>query len=134
MIKIINGEEERSCLFCKRKEIETRNMSFIDKNGKIVVSMSACYECLKQMRGELERKLEETENEIRQYREIGTVDKLREKQQERKVANIKYLRDFNDNLYDLKGDCPNCGKTIFLSTDTSYCSNCGQKFDWGNKE
>lgn len=59
MIKIINRGEERGCLFCKRKEIETRKMSFIDKNGKIVVSMSVCYECLKQMREELERKLEE---------------------------------------------------------------------------
>lgn len=55
----ITNREERSCLFCKRKEIETRRMSFVDKNGKIIVSMSACYECLKQMREELERKLEE---------------------------------------------------------------------------
>ncbi len=59
MMKITKKEEERGCLFCKRKEIEIRKMSFIDKNGKIVVSMSACYECLKQMREELERKLEE---------------------------------------------------------------------------
>lgn len=59
MIKIINRGEERGCLFCKRKEIETRKMSFIDKNGKIIVSMSACFSCLKQMKEELERKLEE---------------------------------------------------------------------------
>lgn len=58
MIKITNREEERGCLFCKRKDIETRRMSFVDKNEKIVVSMSACYECLKQMKEELERKLE----------------------------------------------------------------------------
>lgn len=59
MMKITNREEERSCLFCKRKEIETRKMSFIDKQGKIIVSMSACFPCLRQMREELERKLEE---------------------------------------------------------------------------
>ena len=59
MMKITNREEERSCLFCKRKEIETRKMSFIDKQGKIIVSMSACFSCLRQMREELERKLEE---------------------------------------------------------------------------
>lgn len=59
MIKITNRGEERGCLFCKRKEIETRRMSFVDKNEKIVVSMSACFACLKQMREELERKLEE---------------------------------------------------------------------------
>ena len=59
MIKITNRGEESGCLFCKRKEIETRKMSFIDKHGKIVVSMSACFSCLKQMKEELERKLEE---------------------------------------------------------------------------
>jgi len=59
MIKITKREEERKCLFCKRKEIETRKMSFIDKQGKIIVSMSACFSCLRQMREELERKLEE---------------------------------------------------------------------------
>ena len=53
------NNKEGGCLFCKRKEIEIRRMSFVDKNGKIVVSMSACYECLKQMKEELERKLEE---------------------------------------------------------------------------
>ncbi len=58
MMKITNRGEERSCLFCKRKEIETRKMSLVDKNGKIIVSMSACFSCLRQMREELERKLE----------------------------------------------------------------------------
>ena len=55
MIKITKREEERKCLFCKRKDIETRNMSFIDKQGKIIVSMSACFPCLKKMREEIGR-------------------------------------------------------------------------------
>ena len=59
MMKITNRGEERSCLFCKRKEVETRKMSFIDKQGKIIVSMSTCFSCLKQMKEELEKKLEE---------------------------------------------------------------------------
>lgn len=59
MMKITKKEEERGCLFCKRKQIEVRKMSFIDKNGKIIVSMSVCFSCLKQMKEELERKLEE---------------------------------------------------------------------------
>lgn len=59
MMKITNRGEERSCLFCKRKEIETRKLSLVDKNGKIIVSMSVCSPCLKKMREELGRKLEE---------------------------------------------------------------------------
>lgn len=59
MIKITNIKEERDCLFCERKGIGVKKISFIDKNGKIVVSMGACFSCLEQMGEELERKLEE---------------------------------------------------------------------------
>lgn len=133
MMKITHREEERSCLFCKRKEIETRKMSLVDKNGKIIVSMSACFACLKQMREELERKLEETENEIQQYREIGTVEECREAKERQRAKKPNIWGDGYDDegniIYDMY-DCPNCGKSYEIDYEEyNHCPNCGQKID-----
>lgn len=72
-------------------------------------------------------------SEIQEYRVIGTIEECkeaREKQQARKVNNKKPLRDFNDSIYDVKGDCPNCKNNLLLSIHTRYCSECSQKLDW----
>lgn len=50
----ITKRDNRVCLFCKRVDIETRCVSFIDKNGKIIVSVNGCLECFKKMKEELE--------------------------------------------------------------------------------
>lgn len=53
MIKITNSDEGRVCSFCKRKDIQAENMSFVDKNSEIVSSLAICKECLKKMSEEL---------------------------------------------------------------------------------
>lgn len=73
--------------------------------------------------------------EIQQYQEIGTVEEcreVRERQSAKKVKNRKLLRDFYNRPYSVRGDCPNCGSKGLLSTNTDYCSACGQKLDWND--
>ncbi len=54
MITIIKRDNDRVCLFCKKADVETRCVSLMDKNEKIVVSVNACLKCFKEMKEELE--------------------------------------------------------------------------------
>lgn len=70
---------------------------------------------------------------LAKYEAIGTVEECweaKDKQSSKKVKNRKFLRDFYNRPYSVRGDCPNCGSIGLLSTNTDYCNVCGQKLDW----
>lgn len=82
-------------------------------------------------------------NYIRSCRESGidvtiTIDKSRshlvlnalEKQMPKKVLRRQGLKNFNNDIYAIRGSCPECGMEGLLSTNTDYCYRCGQKLDW----
>lgn len=74
-------------------------------------------------------------DELAVYRKIGTVEECREaveKQKPKKVNNRKVLRLFDGRPYCIQGDCPVCGRCKNESNYTDYCPACGQKFDWRN--
>lgn len=78
-------------------------------------------------------KCDKYRKENEKYHEIGTVKECQEameKQSAKKVSNKELLKDFNGNLYSVRGDCPNCGNTGLLSINTDYCNVCGQKQNW----
>lgn len=69
--------------------------------------------------------------EIREYREIGTVEELKalkEKNEPKKVVvehvpKTSWTREVSHYL------CP-CCNNYFSFGGTTYCPNCGQKVDW----
>ena len=89
----------------------------VDESKVIRVALKDC-----RILGNEERK------EIRQYREIGTVEECREareKQKPKKPRDIEY-----DYSYFI---CSNCGEGIYVTDDFKshkYCLNCGQAIQW----
>ena len=78
--------------------------------------------------------------EIQQYRAIGTVEecrKAREKQRPKAPIMKPYYDDMPDEEYLC---CPTCGDILTdrIPDDNKnfyfHCLNCGQKFDWGEKD
>lgn len=72
--------------------------------------------------------------EIREYREIGTVEEfkaLKEKSVAKKPEPIDYEKymDVLENAEFLRGAywCPNCNHTV---RSGAYCDDCGQSLDW----
>ena len=78
--------------------------------------------------------------EIRRYREIGTVEECRkavEKQIPKAPIMKSYYEDMPNEEYLC---CPTCGDILTdrIPGDNKnfyfHCLNCGQKFDWGEKD
>lgn len=73
------------------------------------------------------------EEELQQYRAIGTVNECqeaREKQTAKKPVDRRELQNFNLQVYAYRGDCPSCGTEGLISTNGRYCPRCGQAIDW----
>jgi hypothetical protein len=76
--------------------------------------------------------------EIQQYRAIGTVEECRaamEKQTAKKGIREKIKKGYNRGMHHYY--CPVCYEKGDLRNKYnvgSYCSNCGQKLDWSDKE
>lgn len=80
--------------------------------------------------------------ELKQYREIGTVEECRES-----VGKQTAKKPQKNGLYSAHSDifrkipaytCPSCGnmcleKWATERSITSYCWDCGQKLDWGDE-
>lgn len=73
--------------------------------------------------------------EVQQYRAIGTPKEfqaLKDRLIAKKVS-LRHVRKF-DGFDD--GECPTCGKSVSRECDGTdiFCSECGQKLDWGDEE
>lgn len=73
--------------------------------------------------------------EVQQYRAIGTPEEfqaLKDRLIAKKVS-LRHVRKF-DGFDD--GECPTCGKSVSRECDGTdiFCSECGQKLDWGDEE
>lgn len=69
--------------------------------------------------------------EVRKYREIGTVEECREAREKQKM---KKSIDYDEDLGYFK--CPSCGCCIMADefSDHKYCLNCGQAIQWKESE
>lgn len=73
--------------------------------------------------------------EVQQYRAIGTPKEfqaLKDRLIAKKVS-LRHVREF-DGFDD--GEFPTCGKSVSRECDGTdiFCSECGQKLDWGDEE
>ena len=81
-------------------------------------------------------------NELQQYKQIGTMEKVREAVEKQKAVKPLY-RHYEDkgNPSYIKITCPNgCNIQLYPVTDKHfahehvYCPKCGQKIDWSDEE
>ena len=73
-------------------------------------------------------------DEIRQYRELGTVEELRiakTKQVPKKVKTEQWIYTKCDCGYEFSKHHGDGYYSIPLENKTKYCPNCGQKIDFG---
>lgn len=73
------------------------------------------------------------EEELQQYRAIGTIgecQEAREKQTAKRPVDRRGLQNFNLQVYAYRGDCPSCGAEGLISTTGRYCPRCGQAIEW----
>lgn len=71
--------------------------------------------------------------EYAEYAKIGTVEECREvveKRRAEKPLNEKELRNFHEQIYSFRGNCPKCKTEGLMSINMKYCPNCGQKLNW----
>lgn len=54
----------------------------------------------------------------------------KERQTAKKPVDRRELKDFNLQVYAIRGDCPSCGAERLVSTNGRYCPRCGQAIDW----
>lgn len=63
-------------------------------------------------------------DEIKQYREIGTVEECREAREKQKAKRPKHI-------WDGTTECPECAKRLLRHYD--FCPDCGQAIQWDNE-
>ena len=105
------------------------NMTEIEARGKIK------YRIANEMRkyGENKEEYEDLEialkvmKEIREYRELGTVEEFKALKEKNEPKKVVYMFDTDRNKHAM---CPNCRSVPVYAR---YCSVCGQKVDWGLK-
>lgn len=78
---------------------------------------------LQKVYGECDGLLEE----IQKYREIGTVEELREAREKRRAKNPINKR-YEEEDFEYVGGCPCCGNIV--GEEWTYCFKCGQHLDW----
>lgn len=64
---------------------------------------------------------------------LSYMDKILEalkKQIPMEVKERKILKDKYGHPYTIRGNCPICGSTGLLASNTDYCNACGQKLKW----
>ncbi len=84
--------------------------------------------------------------ETRQYRQLGTVEELREAMEKQRakrpvqgelfnwIDSVKVGRRYKEVRKTSYGHaCPNCGKSI-AKLSNECCSKCGQAIDWSSEE
>lgn len=90
--------------------------------------------CLDDIGSILRRELKKLNEEIQQYRSIGTVSECREAMEKQRAKKPKY-----EYLKSLP-NCPNCGEVNLqreneygnVVENYSHCPDCGQAIDWSD--
>lgn len=75
--------------------------------------------------------------ELDAYKEIGTVEECREAVEKQKSGKIEYETNavFNNGFGHYRmGKCPICDSRYNSNDEINYCSKCGKKLDWRNKD
>lgn len=75
--------------------------------------------------------------EIRKYREIGTVEECREAVEKQEAERIEYETNavFSNGFSHYRmGKCPICDNRYNSNNEINYCSKCGQKLDWSEED
>lgn len=75
--------------------------------------------------------------EIKQYREIGTVEECRDAVEKQKAKELVYESDsvFSNGFSHYRmGKCPMCDKYYNSNDEVNYCSKCGQAIQWEESE
>lgn len=118
------------------EEVQRWRTSVINPKIKNVfanTSTQICHNC-----DHKDEYIEELEAEVEEYRTIGTVEECRaamEKQTAKKGIREKIKKGYNRGMHHYY--CPVCYEKGDLRNKYnvgSYCSNCGQKLDWSDKE
>lgn len=113
---------------CAREVVE-ENSSILKELSPSGRDASECIKC-KQEHEQLAEWLEE----LKKYREIGTVEECRvaaEKKKAKKPVEMKPT----DKLLNGYFVCPICGGLVGMDEySNKYCGCCGQKLDWGDEE
>ena len=75
--------------------------------------------------------------EVRQYREIGTMEECREAVEKQEAERIEYETNavFSNGFSHYRiGKCPICDNRYNSNNEINYCSKCGQKLDWSEED
>ena len=73
---------------------------------------------------------------ISDYEAIGTVEECREAVEKQKAEKIEYETNavFNNGFgHDRMGKCPICDSRYNSNDEINYCSKCGKKLDWSEE-
>lgn len=75
--------------------------------------------------------------EVQQYRELGTVEELREAREKQRAKKplLRLCGDCHRDCVDCdryEDRCPNCNGGLYVECGKphEYCPNCGQAIDW----
>ena len=94
-------------------------------NDKYVLG---CIECAKE-----HEQLAEWLEELKKYREIGTVEECRVAAEKKAKKPVEMKP--TDKLLNGYFVCPICGGLVGMDEySNKYCGCCGQKSDWGDEE
>lgn len=92
------------------------------QNGQKILVDDRILEAISKARDALE--------EVKQYREIGTVEECREAV-EKQTAKKPIIET---NRYTTLLICPSCGRKQGIRYKQYRCIECGQKLDWSDEE
>lgn len=75
---------------------------------------------------------------LREYKELGFVEELREAKEKQRAKTPYMYGDGYDNegnmIYDMY-ECPNCGESYEIDGEKyDFCPNCGQAIEWSWEE
>lgn len=132
----ISGQPKRFAEFLEGLDVAISAMQELQEYKKIELECIEKTGCGLSML--LNKYLEFLEDitELFKYREIGTLDEVREavdKQKAKKPDEFGWVTGLTGRKIYKRGKCKNCG-CLNISCNTDYCRACGQHIDWSEEE